>query len=169
MLILKGLRQLKKRLAKFTRVMVNDMNPLGNYDILSEMGRELVKVSHGCFNNECAPDGRAWEALKPSTLRKRGYARGQGRRLGSLRVSSGKVMGGSSKILFIDGKLKESVTYSISSKSLVVGSPLRFAKLHMTGDRRKNTPKRPFLGINADFKHKSRLIIKKFGKGFTYQ
>ncbi|UGQ17873.1 phage virion morphogenesis protein [Borrelia sp. RT1S] len=161
-----GIASCKEKFFSFISRVKNKLNPVGNINVLNAMGEELVKISHDCFNRQSSPDGKAWEGLKASTIRKRRYFnkgtphRRTGRR-GSLKTSFG-----ANKILFVDGTLKNSVSYYIKGKSLVVGSPLRFANIHMRGDRHKNIPARPFLGIRRNFQYKTRAIIKRFGGDF---
>ncbi|QMU99688.1 hypothetical protein F0310_04550 (plasmid) [Borrelia sp. A-FGy1] len=151
MLRVKGIEKAKEIFAKFAKRIVRDINPFNNYKVLVELGEELVKISNKCFTNQSSPDGRAWEPLKESTIRKREYS------------GFGK---GSRRILFINGKLKNSVAYYIKGKSIVIGSPLKFAHIHMQGDKTRNIPSRPFLGTDNDFRNNIGRIIYRYGRNF---
>ncbi|UGQ16680.1 MULTISPECIES: phage virion morphogenesis protein [unclassified Borrelia] len=158
----KGLEKAFKMFTKFVDQISQKINPARNRGVLNKIGEELVTISNNCFDNECAPDGSAWVPLKNSTLVRRRYIGNKSRGL-SLGRSKQRGTGVGAKILFIDGTLRNSITYYIKGKSIVVGSPLKYAGVHMSGDRRRNIPARPFLGLDRSFKHKIGEIIFKTG------
>lgn len=82
--------------------------------ILRDIGEELVASTQGRFlKTKTAPDGEPWQALKPSTIRRKKNK---------------------SQILIEDGTLWKSVHAEVHGNTLLVGSPMKYAATHQVGN-----------------------------------
>ena len=96
-----------------------------------------------CFDKEQAPDGTKWKPLSQSRVKQR-----------MKRHKTGNM-----KILQDTGELRRSVKYRAFDKYLIIGSNLKYSRVHQFGGGKNNIPARPFLGVTEQDKQH---IIKTF-------
>jgi len=99
---------------------------------MRDVGEYMLRETEERFRKETDPVGRPWQALKPKTL--------------AAKIRKHK----STKILTRDHRLRSSINYEPSRRSVEIGSPLVYAAVHQLGGvAGQNIPARPFLGVNA--------------------
>lgn len=81
--------------------------------MLREMGEELLDSTRQRFNSQTAPDGSAWEPLKPAYQRRKKK--------------------NADRILVLDGYLKNLLRYQVTRDELVLGSDRPYAAIHQFG------------------------------------
>ncbi len=135
------------------------------------VGLILYRESMRCFKEQRAPDGTPWAPLSPMTIWKRAY-----KRLGSYRntlkrkkllhTSKYKKFTTSMKILQDTGRLRGSISFRAEGAAAVIGSGLRYARVHQLGgkteDGKYNIPARPFLGLSSSGRQDVVKIINAF-------
>lgn len=125
---------------KKMQVSAEKLNP-----VLEDIGQDMVHVTKTQrFDQEKDPSRRAWKKLSP------GY-----------KAYKDRVRPGA-KILVFDGKLKNSISHSVGSDMVSIGTGVPYAVKHQYGER--GLPARPFLGFNND---DATRIMDKVGKHIT--
>lgn len=119
LIITADLTPISERLTNLSKQM-SDLKP-----VMSAIGGILESSTRLRISNQKKDaDGQKWAALSESTLRSK--------RRGSLLVNRGMLM--------------RSITHSASTRSVIVGSNMAYARFHQEGT--KNMPARPFLGLS---------------------
>lgn len=107
--------------------------------LMPRLGEYLLRSTRERFKSQTAPDGTAWEALAPRTLKRKKY--------------------NPDKVLTERGFLRKGMAWQLLNKTTVeVGSNLVYAATHQFG--RGNIPPRPFLGLSDQDKRKIDAIIR---------
>lgn len=153
-----GLKALQQKLQD-TSGKLRNLQPF--WHIIGEyMKRRTIKE---CFDKEQAPDGTKWQPLSPTTIK--------------LRMKRHK--SGNMKILQDTGELRRSVKYKAFPKYVIIGSNLKYSRIHQFGGtihskqfrtskkdyshyivkRSINIPARPYLGITEQDRQ---YILKTF-------
>ena len=81
--------------------------------VYREIGQSLLVSIRQGFEAERSPEGEAWEALKPATVRRR--------------------KGDAHPILQRKGNLKKTITFNVTPDSVIVGTNLVYAAVHQFG------------------------------------
>lgn len=145
----RGVRQALRRLERAGGDMRTAFQAIGDYLDLSTRER---------FDNERGPDGRPWEPLADSTLRRGmlgGVRRGKGEKRRRLTTKAGNTKAGAvrklagKKILVESGALRDTLRYRATATSLEFGTDREYGATHQFGDEERNIPARPYLGINS--------------------
>jgi phage virion morphogenesis protein len=103
---------------------------------LKNIGQALELSTRDRWDQEIDPNGQKWEALKPSTLKRKAKKK--------------KPL----KILLQDDHLRFTINSQVEGDSLTVGSPQKHAAVHQLGgpagrkSKQFTMPARPFLGIS---------------------
>lgn len=128
---------------------ISDMSP-----VMHDIGETIVERTKQRFAGSKAPDGTPWAPNAPATieayLRKFGGTR---RKDGSL-SKRGQRMAADKKPLIGETKsLSSTIYYTASTRSVTIGSPMRYAAIHQFGGQagrghKAPIPQRPFLPIN---------------------
>ncbi|MDE5831726.1 MAG: phage virion morphogenesis protein [Desulfovibrio sp.] len=147
----------------FDRAINNAARSLGNTKLLMEtIGETLVSGTTRRFVEEKDPQGNPWK-------------------------KSGRATEQSGQTLSDTGRLRKSVTYAASANKVVVGTNLKYARIHQFGGTIKakngkslkfkgrggedvfvkavNIPARPYIGVSADDMKEVRETIKEFIAG----
>ena len=96
---------------------------------LHEIGEVLLEATEDRFVEQVDPAGRPWAPLSPRYKKRK-------RRHQDL-------------ILALDGYLKGTLAKRVSAGRLEIGSNRVYAATHQLGDKRRNIPARPFLGLSG--------------------
>lgn len=96
--------------------------------LMPRLGKDLLASTQQRFSTQRAPDGTAWQALHPRTLKHKKHNK--------------------NRILTERGFLRSNIRYQIlSPKTVEIGTNLAYAATHQYG--RDAIPARPFLGLSA--------------------
>ena len=115
------------------------MAELDTASLMPRLGEYLLASTQERFNTETTPNGTAWQALQPRTLKRKKYNK--------------------NKVLTQRGFLRKNLRYQILEKTTVqVGSHLEYAATHQYG--RAGIPARPFLGLSTRDHQEIRAIIQ---------
>ena len=107
--------------------------------LMPRLGEYLKGSTQERFASQSAPDGTAWQALQPRTLKRKKYNK--------------------DKVLTLHGFLRKNLRYQILDKTTVqIGSHLEYAATHQYG--RAAIPARPFLGLSSQDHQEIRAIIQ---------
>lgn len=116
-----------------------------------ELEQRMLKRTQKRFLQEVDPDGKPWEPLALSTIKRKGHER--------ILIRTGKM---ARDIQVIKGRTaKGSGTVRVNTGAgFAIGVPnTPYAKHHQYGQPSKNVPARPFLGItNDDIRSLLRMI-----------
>ena len=115
------------------------MAGLDTATLMPRLGEYLLASTQERFTRQTSPDGTAWQALQPRTLKRKKYNQ--------------------DKVLTQRGFLRKNLRYQILEKTTVqVGSHLEYAATHQYG--RAGIPARPFLGLSPQDHQEIRAIIQ---------
>ena len=109
---IKGLRDLASKL----RVDILRLNNIPSFwgNVGEYLTRRTIKE---CFDKERTPDGEKWQGLSPSRVKQR-----------MKRHKTGNM-----KILQDTGELRRSIRYKAFSNGVIIGSNLKYSKIHQYG------------------------------------
>lgn len=107
-------------------------------EFLEFVGEEMVNIAHEAFDNESSPLGVPWAQRKEPYASKPYKARDP-------------ASGPGAKILYRDGDLWRSVTYTVENGKLYIGANSRYAATHQFGDKERGIEARPYIGLTPDF------------------
>lgn len=83
-------------------------------DLMPRLGEYLQRSSQGRYKTQTAPDGSAWEKLKPAYARRKKYNK--------------------DKVLTLRGYLRSGIHFQVlSANSVEVGSSTKYAAIHQLG------------------------------------
>jgi phage virion morphogenesis protein len=131
--------------------------------VLTEIGYIMEEAIETNFDVGGRPK---WEPLKAVTLKmraNRGTSPGRPFK-GSMHRS---LIGGNSPLI-LTGRLKNSIKVKVTSKRVIMGTNVPYAKLHQKGGTRTlngrlvRIPARPFLVIPPEDKKKMTIILKEY-------
>jgi len=123
----------------------------------AEIGEYLDLATRQRFDREQAPDGSPWEPLSETTLRRKmlkGVKRGRGQKRRRLTTRAGNTKAGAitrlahASILVESGDLRDTLRYHATADSLEFGTDRKYGATHQFGDKKRNIPARPFLGLS---------------------
>lgn len=107
------------------------------HDLLDNIGSEIEEQTHNRSRNEkTSPEGDAWAKLSPK------YERWKAKR------TSGVGKGGG--LLMLTGDMDDSIQYFVTGDELEIGTNLIYGATHQYGDKDRNIPARPFLGLSHE-------------------
>ena len=125
------------RLQASVRLMASSVRDTST--LMPRLGEYLQRSSQDRFKTQNDPDGEAWAALQPHTLKRKKRNR--------------------DKILTERGYLRKHIYYQLTSPSRVeVFSDRVYAATHQFG--RGNIPARPFFGLSAEDKEEIGAIVR---------
>lgn len=108
---------------------LQDLANLDTTTLMPRLGEYLKRSTKERFKTQTDPDGTAWQALQPRTLKHKKYNK--------------------DKVLTLRGQLRSKIGYQPLGKSAVqVGSPSIYAATHQFG--RGAIPARPYLGLSSE-------------------
>lgn len=120
------------------RQRVQTMAGLDTASLMPQLGEYLLASTQDRFKTQTDPDGGAWQALQPRTIKRKKY--------------------NPTKVLTERGFLRKNLRYQVLNKTTVqVGSNLEYAATHQFG--RDKIPARPFLGLSPQDHQEIRAII----------
>ncbi len=101
------------------------------------------------FEVSRAPDGSPWPPLSPVTLARTGKDR---------------------KPLFLTGRLRNSIAWTVRGNAIIVGTNLVYARIHQYGGyagrgRKVRIPARPYLGITEEDRREAESLLKEWLRG----
>jgi phage virion morphogenesis protein len=116
---------------------------------LKNIGEYMRFSTAGNFKLEKSPDGQPWKKLSPKYAQKKAKAKAI------------------QKKLQFTGDLRASIAYSVSPRSVEIGTNKKVGSyslgaIHQFGAPRRNIPARPFLGLGADDRKQVLAIIRSF-------
>lgn len=137
--------------AEFHRQVMHISNAPRDPRFWKKVEAVLMTESLRCFQEQQAPDGRAWKPLSEATLRARAYRRTKGYRktLKRIKGSQSKAFQrslGDAKILQDRGLLRRSIATESGDSHARIGTTLKYAATHQYG--RGRIPARPFIGLS---------------------
>ena len=118
--------------------------------------------------------GSSFDQQEVLRLKRRGWKNSQIERTFKLqkgtvsklaREGSKKTTRGRTKILQDTGTLKRSISMRHNNSEAVVGTNIKYAKVHNFGYKKRNIPARPFMGLSRKQREKYREIIRKWKNG----
>lgn len=117
--------------------------------LMPRIGEYLQRSTQARFKAQEAPDGSAWEALKPRTVKRKKY--------------------NAKKVLTELGYLRKNIFYQVLGPSRVeVYSNAIYGATHQFGREEAKIPARPFLGISSEDGQELQAIIKDWAAEFGY-
>lgn len=120
-----------------------------------------------CFAEERAPSGAKWKPLSDAALRSRAYSHTKGARKRLKRIPGNqsaafkKAMGGA-RILQDTGRLRASISVNHGAGWAEVGTTIKYAPTHQYGDKRRNIPARPFIGLSQSMRDRIQATTRKW-------
>lgn len=109
--------------------------------LMPRLGEYLLASTQERFKTQAAPDGGAWDALAPRTVKRKKY--------------------NPSKVLTARGFLRRGIRYQVLDKSTVqVGTDSVYAATHQYGRDEAHIPARPFLGLSSADRREITAIIR---------
>lgn len=131
-----GTRQLKQKLTRLGSSLFDLRSSMG------QIGNEAAKYfSNQGFNSQGGVFGERWSPLARRTMARK-TKRYPGR-----------------PPLVASGKMRDSFTYTASSRSVLIGNKMDYFKYHQSTLPRKRIPRRATMGVNAPLKNMVRDII----------
>lgn len=109
-----------------------------------DVGEYLLRIHHERFKQQETPDGQPWEALSEKY-------KNSPRKLSSRR--------GADKILMLKSYLDKELRYQAGDDELLFGTDAPCGATHQFGDKDRNIPARPYLGLSKDDEEEIRHIM----------
>ena len=133
---IQGLAKLQKKLQDKTD-QIQNLQPFWE-NVGMYVQKQTIKER---FDKEQSPEGTKWKPLAPATIKHR-----------LRRNKTGNI-----RILADTGELRRSVRYMALSNGVMIGSNLKYARVHQFGGR--HIPKRPYLGVTlAEQKYITQML-----------
>ena len=139
---LEGMDKIQRELARLAS-RTSNLEPA-----LRDMGEELLQSTDQHFEKGENAEGKQWKALKEQTLK---------RKLASSRSRT--------RTLEDSGTLRDTIRHQTTADTLEVGTDRVYGATHQFGDKARNIPARPFLGLSEEDKQKlERIVAKHLGR-----
>lgn len=136
----RGLDQLQAR--------IQGLAGMDTTTLMPRLGEYLQSSTQERFATQTAPDGSAWDALAPRTLKRKKHNR--------------------DKVLTARGFLRRGIRYQVLDKSTVqVGTDSVYAATHQYG--RGGIPARPFLGLSATDRQEIAAVVADWAAALGYK
>lgn len=127
---------------------IQGLSDLDTSTLMPRLGEYLLSSTQDRFSSQTAPDGTAWQALQPRTIK---YKRHN-----------------PARILTERGSLRRSIHYQkLGPDSVAVGTNLVYGATHQYG--RGGIPARPFLGLSNQDRDNIRSTIQDWAQSLGFR
>lgn len=122
--------------------------------LLTDIGAALVNSTRSRFDTQSGPDGRRWAPHSADTVISRlgGTKRVYTKKMRFRKGTQARM--DNMRILFLQGHLRNSITFHASRTGVEIGTNLTYGAIHQFGGRagrgkKVAIPARPYLGLSA--------------------